>query len=157
MQPDDRYSAKLEPTIAGLRAWSGFIRDVATVSDEDRGDHWAMAAVPRVAFACPVVLVLWRGRQVFSLSLAAEHFEDQPVTSLDLFVPLLKAVAEGQVIERHMMDQATGRLHAVTLRVGTRDAPLFTGTRQLVPGSGGAAADGRLISDRHFLPYRRGR
>jgi hypothetical protein len=152
MLPDDRYRTQFELTTASLLAWSGFIRDVAAVSVDDAQAYWSMAAMPKASTACPVVLVLGRSTQTFSVTLGAETYEDLPVDDFDLFLPLLETVAAGDVVERTFTGAATARPVAIEMRVGNAGHPLFARTRRL------ATTDGAVLyTDRHFLPYRRDR
>lgn len=152
MLPDDRYRTQFELTTASLLAWSGFIRDVAAVSVDDTEAYWSMAATPRASAACPIVLVLGRRAQTFSVTLGSETYEDLPVESFDLFLPLLEAVAAGDVVERTFIFAATARPLAIEMRVGNSGHPLFAEMRRI------ATTDGAVLyTDRHFLPYRRSR
>jgi hypothetical protein len=152
MLPDDRYRTQFDLTTASLLAWSGFIRDVAAVSVDDTEAYWSMAAVPRASAACPIVLVLGRRTQTYSLTVGGETYEDLPVESFDLFLPLLEAVAAGEVIARTFSCAATAQPLAVEMRVGNGGHPLFARLRRI------ATTDGDVLhTDRHFLPYRRER
>jgi len=157
MLPDDRYQTQLAQTKASLLAWSGFVRDVATVTVDDTGATWAFGLVPRTVGACPAALVLERDRQVYGLALAGESYEAQPVVSFDAFLPLLEAVAGGRVIERRRYVVATHRPASIEMRVGPDAAPLFSCARRLDGADPGTALADQCAEDRHFLPYRRGR
>lgn len=153
MQPDDRYRSRLELTTATLTGWSGFVRDVATVTFDDADTFWSMAVVPRTVDCCGMALVLDRQHQTFSLTLDDEHYADLPVHDLDVFPEIAEAVAAGQVVQRRHYLRSTGLALAVEMRVGRADAPLFAKTRSL--STIAIPADDAAFIDRHYLPYRR--
>jgi hypothetical protein len=97
--------------------------------------------------------VLDRHGQTYSLSLDDEHYADLPVSDLDVFPTVAKAVAAGDVVARHHYLQATDLPVAIEMRVGPSKAPLFSRTRTFsnVKLSAGDAA----FYDRRYLPYRR--
>ncbi len=63
---------------------------------------------PAVSAACPFELML-RADQHFDIVVAGEMFEDQSVASLELFLPLVDAIAAGRVIQRHTESSADRR------------------------------------------------
>ncbi|MEQ1712669.1 MAG: hypothetical protein ABL908_14885, partial [Hyphomicrobium sp.] len=116
-------------------------------------DFWKMSVTPAVSAACPFELML-RADQHFDIVVAGELFEDQSVASLELFLPLVDAIAAGRVIQRHTESVATGASLAVETRVSLADGSLWSRTRGLPGGELINAADA-AIRDRHFRPYRR--
>lgn len=154
MLPDDRFQAQLAPTIAGILAWSGFVRDWAVVTYADEPASFSFAMQPLLPACCPIALVLFRATQTFSLTLGQESYESLPVPSVDLFPKLVEAVAGGNVVERHYLARATGLPVAIEMRAGPADRPLVAETRWF--GASPGSREAVEWRDRHFLPYSRG-
>ena len=153
MLSDEIYRAKLQQTIASLEAWTGFVADVARVEESDQGSAWRLALVPHAPHACSIEIVL-RADQRFDVTIADWTSKNLAIPSLDLFMPLLEAVTEGQVVKRRVASAITGLVHSVSTVVTLADGRVF--------------ADGQLdvaalptpdtpteIRDTHYLPYRR--
>lgn len=153
MVADDVYRSRLQATIAGLRYWVPTIADAARIEQTEGHDFWKMSVTPTVSAACPFELML-RADQHFDIVVAGEMFEDQSVASLELFLPLVDAIAAGRVIQRNTESVATGASLAVETRVSLADGSLWS-RRRCLPGGELIAADDDAIRDRHFLPYRR--
>lgn len=153
MVAEDVYRSRLQVTIAALRSWVPKIADDARVEQTEGHDFWKLSVTPSVAGACPFELML-RADQNFDLLIAGEIFEDQPVSSLDLFLPLVDAIADGRVILRHRESLATGAPISLETRVTLADGRVWSKLRTLPGGQlirGGELA----VRDRHFVPYRR--
>lgn len=148
MQSDDIYRQKLAQLAASIKAWSGFVADVARVETSEDGPVWRFSMQPRAARACPCEIALDSATQGCDLSIGGETFEGFALPSLDIVLPLLKAVAEGQVVTRHYSSAATGlpvsTSTVITLENGTR---LEAGNAQ--------TADGLECRPVHFVPYRK--
>lgn len=154
MLSDDTYRAKLQQTMASLKAWTGFVADVARVEEATVGSAWRIAIFPKAANACPVEIVL-RQDQRFDISIGEETYEDQVIQSLDMFLPLLEAVADGRVVTRRTASAATGLLHSVATIVDLSDGSQYARVRAN-PATAGLSTDGTEAIDTHYLPYRRG-
>ena len=153
MISDDAYRAKLQQTIAEIRAWKGFIADVARYEEYETDSAWGVALTPRTPGACPIELVL-RNDQRFDITIGGETYEDVAIASLDLFLPMIQAVAEGRVITRFAASAATGLLRDVSTLVTLADGSVFTKCR--------ANPDAAFLPEPHletrdtsYLPYRR--
>ena len=93
--------------------------------------------------------------QKYDIGLAREVYEDLDVDSLDRFGPLLIAIANGEVVTSTWCAASTGAKVRVATIITPSDAPVWTGTRQVVRTR--AASDDELIRhDHHFVPYARG-
>jgi hypothetical protein len=153
MLPDDAFHARLAQTMASLRAWSGFVADVAVIENAEIGDAWHFGLAPHMPGACPVELVL-RHDQRYDLTIAGQSYEDREIASLDLFPRLIAAIAEGRVVRRHAVSRATGLVHLTSTIVRLADGSVFEAAdpRPAAP----ALSDPQLEwRDLHFLPYRR--
>ncbi len=153
MLSDDVFQAALMQTMASLRAWSGFVADVADIEDAEIGESWHFALTPHMPGACPVDLVI-RSDQRFDLGLDGESYEDRPIEALDLFPRLIEAVADGRVIRRYAVSRATGLLQTVSTLVPLGDGNAFEADRPIAGAP--ALADPPLEwRNVHYLPYRR--
>lgn len=153
MVAEDVYRSRLQATIASLRYWVPTIADAARIEQTEGHDFWKLSVTPAVPAACPFELML-RADQHFDLSIAGEIFEDQPVASLDLFVPLVEAIAAGRIIQRETESVATAAPLTIETRVALADGSVWSKLRQL-PGGGAIDTRDTMIRDRHFIPYRR--
>lgn len=153
MVADDVFRSRLQATIAALRYWVPTIADAAHIEQTEGHDSWKLSVTPAVPAACPFELML-RADQHFDIVIAGEMFEDRSIPSLDLFVPLVTAIADGHVIQRWSESPATGARLAVETRVTLDDGSLWS-ERRVLPGGAVIAPADIAIRDRHFLPYRR--
>jgi hypothetical protein len=106
MNVDDRYRARLQSAIAALRYWTPSIADQATIAETVGDDYWEIDSAPHTQGACPFELVL-RSDGKHNLVIASETHEDETTDNFDLFVPLLSAIARGQVTRRITTSAAT--------------------------------------------------
>lgn len=155
MLPDDVFRAHLQSTTAELARWAESIRDVAGAVVAEGPGFWKLTVTPRTWGACPFELLL-RSDQKLDITLAKETYEDRPMPSLDRFPVLVRAIADGHVVERHWRSLDTGALAIVETIITPSTGEPWRDHR-LVTGDGHAAAPGPRLSmlDRHFLPFRR--
>lgn len=159
MLSDDVYRARRALTIAELSAWTGFVADVASVEYGSIDGAWRIAMTPRCSTACPVELLL-RDDQKFDLRIGSETYEDRPIESLDAFLPLLQAIADGRVVTRRTLSALTGLLRETETFVYVAPSNTFHGRlgspdgRSLPPPLPGEA-NGLEIRELHYVPYRR--
>jgi hypothetical protein len=153
MLPDDTFHTRLAETMASLRAWTGFVADVAAIEDAEIGGSWHFGLSPHMQKACPVELLI-RLDQRFDLTVAGEGYEDRPIQSFDLFLPLVQAIADGQVVTRHSVSRLTGLVHATSTVVRLDGGGVFEAGHPSpdAPALPGAPLEWR---DVHYLPYRR--
>lgn len=153
MQSQDTYRLKLQQTAASLKAWSGFVADVARVEMQEEGDAWRLALTPMASRACPVEMVLDGAAPKFDLRLGTETYEDLDLPSLDLVLPMVEAVTEGRVVTRRTASAITGLPLAVSTHLKLADGTAldFPATDQSANGRNGAV-ESRVV---HYLPYRR--
>ena len=154
MVADDVYRSRLQATIAALRYWVPTIADAARIEQTEGHDFWKMSVTPAVTAACPFELML-RADQHFDIVIAGEMYEDQSVASLELFLPLVDAIAAGRVIQRRTEAWRRAPALAVETRVSLADGSTVVAGRGVCPEANSIAADDAAIRDRHFLPYRR--
>ncbi len=158
MPPDDTFdhshSVKLQQLIASLRAWTGFVADVARVEVSDIGSAWRVSLQPKAANACPLEILLDASRVKCDLRIAAETYRDWPLPSLDLVLPLIEAVAEGRVVTRHTTSAVTGLPLSVATLIKLADGRVLETSLEngAVKEVASAAIERR---DTHYLPYRR--
>lgn len=152
MLATDAYLAKLEQTIASLKAWTGFIADVAAVETGDGASSWRLVIRPKAPQACPVELLL-RHDQLYDIAVASEVYEDQRAEDLDGFLRLIEAIAEGRVVTRTEQSRATGAVYAVETRVDIAPGKAWVRRREL-PAARIADPEQTIFTDRHYTPYR---
>lgn len=150
MQSLDTYRQHVQQLAASIKAWSGFVADVARVEVEEAGDGWRFAMTPVAPGACPVEVLL-DGRELrCDLRIAGETVEDWRPPTIDIVLPLMKAVADGNVITRVVSSAATGLPVATSTHIRLAD-----GRRLSVPVMAEIAAERIEAREVHYLPYRR--
>ncbi len=153
MLPDDVFRSRLEATVAALRYWVPTVADAAKVSETSGDGYWKLSVRPFVATACPFDLML-RADQRYDVTIAGETFEDLPIENLEAFVPLITAIADGRIVQRQRIAEASGRPLSIETIVKLPDGTLWSASRSLVPVAAAREPE-TLLKDRHFLPYRR--
>lgn len=160
MISDDTYRAKLQQTIAAIKAWTGFVADVARVEEGDIPGAWRLALTPRAGRACPIEILL-RNDQKCDVRIGGETYEDLALTSqdrstsLDMMLPLLEAVVDGNVLTRHISSAGTGLLCSVVSIVTFQDGTKIEHAHTQARLNGAAVPSAVEIRDIHYLPYRR--
>jgi hypothetical protein len=155
MIADDVYRSQLQGTIAGLKYWIPEIKDVAHVTEETNLDFWKVSVTPHVAGACPFELMLRTDRK-HDLSIAGELYEERPTSTLDVFLPLVQAIAAGQLVQRRLFAKATHLPLSIDTIVSMSDGTTWQAGRALSAQPAAAAGAAEIETrDRHFLPYRR--
>lgn len=153
MLPEDAYNAKLQQTIASLEAWVGFVADVARVSEKHDDSGWRLSLLPRSVRACPIEIVL-RPDQHYDLTIAGVTYQNRPIASFDMFLPLVEAVAEGNVLTRRAYSSVTGLAQGVSTVVTLADGRVLEEVRSSEVGIAGPEGPTEM-RDTHYLPYRR--
>jgi len=153
MIPDDVYRSRLQATIEELRYWIPSIADWARIEPSEAPASWKLSVEPRTAGAAPFELLLRTDRH-YDLSVAGETFEDQPIDTLDLFLPLVSAISDGRIIQRRRLARFTGAPLSVETRIALGDGSVWSRLRTLSAGTA-MRPEEIEIRDRHFLPYRR--
>lgn len=152
MLSDDLYHHSLLQLAASIKAWSGFVADVARVEIADEGGVWRFAMTPTAATACPIEIICHERQQVFDVSIAGETYEGWRPASMEAVHEVLKAVADGAVVRRQFSSGATGLLRARSTEIAANGHLLMFPTA--TPGSVDAE-DGQVCRATHFLPYRK--
>lgn len=152
MLSDDVFRSRLQATVESLRYFVPSVADVARSDETSAPGYWKLSLTPHTGGACPIELIL-HGSQRYDVMIGRETYEDREITSLELFVPLIDAVANGRVIERSWISLTTG------LSVARETLISLTNSKSWQDGSGLNAVAGNeekfRRDDRHFLPYRR--
>lgn len=150
MLPDDVFRNKLQQTIASLEYWTGDIASSTRIERAETDAAWRLCLTPDAPNACPLELVL-REDQHFDITVGDETYEDLRIESLDLFLPLLKAVSSGQVVTRTWRSAVTDLKQEVETVVTLADGRVWQGRAD------GAMqqpnGDGDVCCDRHYVPY----
>jgi hypothetical protein len=160
MLSDDVYRSKLASAFAGIRRAADALSSVAEVEASEGPARLRLALNPRTPGACPLELMV-RADQRYDIQIGTEFYEDCPVESIEDFEALISAVAAGDVVTRHYFSAATGQLRVVETVVRLPGPRLWKrGYTIGQPGKTASAqadpsADGSVVKDRNFLPYKR--
>ncbi len=151
MHPDDIYRAERAATIASLRYWAPTVRDCARVTDEEPGGYWRLHVAPYAPGACPFDLILLEDR-FYSLMLDGRGYEDLPVDSLRLMIPLVEAIASGRVTRALSTSSRSGSLVAITDRIALAGGAIWEQSASI---DGAPPREGTVDRVRRYLPYHR--
>lgn len=154
MKPDDVFRSQLQTTIMSIRYWAPSIADAARVHDDETADYFKFAVTPFIAAGCPFELIL-HNNQKYDLAIAGETYEGRPMPSLDLFLPFVEAIAEGNVVHRRWISRLTGLKRSTETLVTLANGYLWRETRGPVDETPSLVDDGAELRERRFLPYRR--
>lgn len=146
----DTYRQQVQQLAASVKAWSGFVADVARVEIEEAGNGWRFAMTPSAPGACPLELVLDGTQARCDLRIATETVEDWKPPSLDVLLPLMKAVADGNVVTRTVSSAVTGLPISTSTHVRLAD-----GQNLVVPEMPEFQLERVEAREVHYLPYRR--
>ena len=150
---NDVVRAKAHMAQAAIRAWTGFIADVAEIRDVDAPDGWRIEIVPQMPGACSVKLRL-RNDDRYDLTVGAQRYDARPIASREIFLPLLEAVADGNVTNARFISTSTGLVHSVETEIRLADGTIWRDRDRKLELPGGGSAVERQIQT--YLPYRRG-
>ena len=154
MKPDDVFRSQLQTTITALRYWAPSIADAARVEEHETADYYKIALTPFVAAGCPFELIL-HNNQKYDLAIAGETYEGRPMPSLDLFLPFVEAIADGNVVQRHWVSHLTGLQRSTETLVTLADGYLWREGPGPIEEAPPLDDDGTELRERRFLPYRR--
>lgn len=154
MLPNDVFRARLDQTIASINYWVPSIADVTTVERTDGEAYWRLKIVPNVANACGFELIL-RDDQKFDLMIAGEVYEDRKIEVVEAFLPLVDAIASGNVEQHRWISAATSTERAVETLVHFSDGRIWRDGHPQKFLSLAHRTDGAQLHVRRFLPYRR--
>lgn len=156
MLSDDIFKSRLRSTIAAIEAWAQSLAGVAAVETERDDVTWRIAIRPHAPQACPLELSL-RTDQRFDFVVGPETYEDEPIESLDAFLPMLQAIAAGRVLTRRRTTAATGLpVDVSTVLMAADDAaPFWQRSRSTLVARPLRMGD-VLVDDEHYAPYARG-
>lgn len=154
MLSDDVFRSRLETTIASLRYWVPQIADAARIEESEGEGFWRISVTPKVFGACPFELML-RSSQHYDLVLGTETYEELPIESFDLFLPLAEAITAGRVVQRRTVSAATGAVVEVESIIRLADGRIWHERRVIEPLANAASDDGLEKHGAAFLPYHR--
>lgn len=153
MQPQDVFNRAFDATTADIDSWLPTLRGVAAVEREMTDQYWRGRLRPHEASACPIELMLSRA-QVFDCDIGNESVVGLRIADLGLFLPLLKAVADGRVILRSWSSLATGSV-IVREQIVLLGPEQTWAVRRMVR-AGTAATEATAVADDHvYVSYGR--
>jgi hypothetical protein len=150
---DTVHPCRFEATIAALSYWAPSIADVARIVEIECESSWTIAVTPQEATACPFELRL-RHDGHYRLAIAGEVYDDLPIESLELFVPLVEAIAAGNVCRRLWVSRLTGLLRGVGTLIDLGEGRTWSADREL-PDLPPTDPEDVIATDHYFAPYRR--
>jgi len=148
MYSDDVYRARVRATIADLEEALASLSTVAALDIDLSGQGARVMLTPHAIGACPVELML-RADQHYDIALGSAIYEDCPIERLEFFKPLILAIAEGRVVQRHHISAHTGVQSGFETIVSM---PFGSEWRK---GQGPGSMADVYARDQHYLPYRR--
>ena len=154
MLSDDVYRAGLAASFAALKRAVEPWADVAMIDTAETADFARLSLIPHANGACPVEIMLRRD-QFYDIALGSEFYEDCPVDTFDLFLPLIMAVTRGDVIQRRHLSAATGSERAIATIVTLPDGALWQRGHAHPAIANAIPDEATVFNDRSFLPYRR--
>ena len=154
MLSDDVFRGKLRAIVADLERAVAPLAANASVDIAQTPEHTRLALIPHTQGACPVEIML-RADQMYDIAIASEFYEDCRIERLDLFQPLLMAIADGNVIQRHHVSAATGAERAVETIVTLPGGALWQKGYEDARVAGAIGDEQTVLRDRRFLPYKR--
>lgn len=154
MLSDDVFRSKLQATIESLRYWAPSVADAAKIEESGTADYWKFTVSPKVAGACPFELLL-SSNQLYDFMIAGELYEDRPVVSLDLFLPLVEGITQGRVVQRRWVSLQTGAVRQIETIVSLANGREWRDSRAIDGLEKAIDAEATEKEDRHFLAYQR--
>jgi hypothetical protein len=151
MIPADVFERNFDRITRDLERWGETQRDAARIFAERTATYWRLTGKPAIASAASVELILHR-RQTFDLAAGSETYESQPITDLDLFAPLLSAIAAGQIVTRRFASAATGLPARIETLIGTPPGAVWRGAADVGRADYGGET---IVRDRHYLGWKR--
>jgi hypothetical protein len=153
MLPDAVQHYRFEATIAALSYWAPSVADVARVEEIETESCWRMKVTPVDPAACPFELTL-RHDGHYCLVIAGEVYDQRPIESFGVFVPMAEAIAAGAVFRRLWFSRLTGLLRGIGTVIEMGQRRTWSAERQL-PGLPPTDPEDVIAQDRYFAPYRR--
>ena len=153
MLSDAVQHSRFEATVAALSYWAPSVADVARVQEIETESCWRMKITPVDAAACPFELTLWHDGH-YRLVIAGEVYDDRPIESFGVFVPMAEAIAAGAAFRRLWFSRLTGLPRGIGTVVEMGQGRTWSAERQL-PGLPPADPEDVIARDRYFAPYRR--
>ncbi len=150
----DVYRSKLLTTFEQLKAIAAPLTKVAFVDYLATPDFIKLALVPHAPNACAVELML-RTDQFYDIAIANEFYEDCPVENFDTFVPLIRAITQGNVAQCRHISRATSTERAIETIVTLSNGTVWRKGHVHADAAHSIAEADTLMSTRNFVPYQR--
>ena len=154
MLSDDVYITKFRATVADLEAWLKSLSAVAAIETHRDEATWRASVVPNVIQACPFELML-RLDQRFDLTVGPETYEDQAIANMEMFMPLLAAVANGRLVTSTWSTADTGMIAAIETKISPEGGIAWS-SRRTIRTANSTDHDALIQRDHHYIAYARG-
>lgn len=153
MLSDDVFRTHLSATFADLLRTAERLSDVADVGHAQTREFVRLSLLPHARGACAVEIML-RADQLYDVSIDTEFYEDCRIQKFETFVPLIEAIAKGNVTQRRHVSAATGTERSIETLVQLPGSEVWRKGHDYRVASA-IADDGTIFDDRRYVAYRR--
>jgi hypothetical protein len=153
MLSDDVFRTLLSTTFADLLRTAERLSDVADVGHAQTREFVRLSLLPHARGACAVEIML-RADQLYDISIGTEFYEDCRIQRFETFVPLIEAIAKGDVIQRRHVSTVTGSERSIETLVKLPGGEVWRKGHDYTVAS--VIPDDRTVfDDRRYVAYRR--
>lgn len=153
MLSDDVFRSQLTMTFTDLLQTAERLSDVADIGHAQTREFVRLSMLPHARGACAVEVML-RSDQMYDISIGTEFYEDCRIQSFGTFVPLIEAIAKGDVIQRRHVSAVTGTERSIETLVRLPGGEVWRKGHDYTVAS--AIPDDRTVfDDRWYVAYRR--
>ncbi len=153
MLSDDVFRSQLAMTFADLLRTAEGLADVADVGHSQTREFVRLSLLPHARGACAVEVML-RADQLYDISIGTEFYEDCSIQRFETFVPLIEAIAKGDVIQRRHVSAVTGTERSIETMVRLPGGDVWRKGHDYRVASA-IPDDGTVFDDRRYVAYRR--
>ncbi|MEQ1697051.1 MAG: hypothetical protein ABL901_14540 [Hyphomicrobiaceae bacterium] len=153
MLSDDVFRAQLSTTFADLLRTAERFTDVADLGQAQTREFVRLSMMPHARGACAVEIML-RADQHYDIAIGTEFYEDCRIQRFETFVPLIEAIAQGDVIQRRHVSAITGTERSIETLVQLPGGDVWRKGHDYTVALA-IPDDGTLFDDRRYVAYRR--
>ena len=154
MLSDDVFRTHLAATFAELLKVANALSDVAEVSHVETARYARLSLLPHAQGACPVEMMM-RTDQHYDIEIGHQFYEDCPMTGFAEFVPLIEAIARGDVVQRHHVSAATGTERSVETIVRLPGGTVWRKGHIHTEVARAITEQNTVFEDHRYVAYRR--
>ena len=153
MAIDDLFQRRLRDIAARFHNWSLAHQANAQFVHEDANGYWRFAGTPVPPNACAFEILIHPNNKVDFL-IADQTYEERSLEPLEQILPLVEAIAAGQVLTRSWSSSNTGMLQRIETIITLDGVAPWCEARDITATINQTAAP-RQKRDRHYVPYTR--